>query len=221
MKLLGHRGARHEHPENTLRGIQHALDCGMEGVEIDIHGSSDGELMVIHDFTLDRTTNGTGDVSTYSKDELKKLDAGSGEAIPTLREVLDLVYGKAVLFIEVKGKACEEKLVELLKEYPDQSWYVIKSFDHRILKTIHELNPSLKLAALMVGVPANPLAVTESCGAKSLSIALDYLDKELVDVCHQQGLEVYSWNCNQPERLEEIAATGVDWLGTDIPGLMN
>ena len=220
MRLLGHRGARHDAPENTLLGIRHALENGMSGIEIDIHRSSDGELMVIHDFTLERTTNGIGEVSTKTKSELKSLDAGKGETIPTLREVINLTYEKALLFIEIKGDGCEVELVKLLAEF-NSKWFVLKSFNHRFLKNINQLNKSLKLATLFVGLPVDPVSIVKSCGAEAISIPLDYLDKELVELCHHNGIEVCSWNCNDRAELLKIEKTGVDWVGTDCPSKMS
>ncbi len=101
-KIMGHRGAKAYEPENTLRSVRKALDLGVQAVEIDIHLSRDGRLIVIHDATVDRTTNGKGRVSDLSWKELRRLDAGLGEPLPVLEEVVALVRGRAHLFIELK-----------------------------------------------------------------------------------------------------------------------
>ena len=108
MKLMGHRGARREFAENTLRSIEIALAAGVGAVEIDVRLSRDGHLIVIHDETLDRTTNGEGAVLDMNIAELRALDAGEGERLPTLDEVLELVRGRAELFVELKAADCEE-----------------------------------------------------------------------------------------------------------------
>jgi glycerophosphoryl diester phosphodiesterase len=115
-KYIGHRGARGEKPENTLLGIRYALELGLDGVEIDVHLSKDEELIIIHDETLDRTTNGHGLITKSTIKEIKKLDAGLGEKVPTLSEVIDLMkeFDKELL-IEMKVSGIEKKVLNLIK----------------------------------------------------------------------------------------------------------
>jgi glycerophosphoryl diester phosphodiesterase len=216
MKIMGHRGARNESPENTLKSIQVALDAGVESIEIDIHLSKDNQMMVIHDDSLERTTNGKGLVIDFSMLELKKLDAGEGESIPTLKEVVDLVRDKALLFIEIKADHCEEKVVKLL-DREDKSQFIVKSFNHRYLKKIKTLNAKLKTAVLIHALPIDPVHLVRACDGDILSISLGFLDKELVDLCHSSNVQVCAWNCNDVTKLESIRSTGLDFLGTDIP----
>ena len=110
LNIMGHRGAKAYEPENTLRSVRKALDLGVQAVEIDIHLSRDGRLIVIHDATVDRTTNGKGRVSDLSWEELRRLDAGLGEPLPGLEEVVALVRGRAHLFIELKDPQAVEPL---------------------------------------------------------------------------------------------------------------
>jgi glycerophosphoryl diester phosphodiesterase len=216
MKIMGHRGARNEFAENTLGSIQIALNAGISAIEIDIHLSKDNEMMVIHDDTLDRTTNGTGTVLSHTLNELKKLDAGKGQEIPTLAEVINLVRDKVLLFIEIKADNCEKKVVSLL-ESENYSNFIIKSFNHRYLKKIKELNSEIKTAALIHALPVDPAHMVKACGADMLSLSLHFLDKKVVELCHEEDLLVCSWNCNEIENLENIRMTGVDYLGTDLP----
>lgn len=108
MMLMGHRGAKALEPENTLLSIKRALEIGVDAVEIDVHLTKDQEIVVIHDSTVDRTTNRTGPVGSYTLEDIRKLDAGKGEKIPTLVEVIGLTKGKAKLVIELKEKGTEE-----------------------------------------------------------------------------------------------------------------
>ena len=102
IEIIGHRGARGLEPENTIRSFQKALELGVDYIECDVHLTKDGHIVLIHDHTLDRTTNETGDVNDYTFEEIRKLDAGKGKKIPTLQELLDLVRGKVKIHIELK-----------------------------------------------------------------------------------------------------------------------
>ena len=117
VKIMGHRGAKAYEPENTLRSIRRALELGVHAVEIDIHLSRDGRLVVIHDATVDRTTNGKGRVADLTWEELRRLDAGLGEAVPSLEEVTALVHGRAHLFIELKDRQAVEPLAAFFKTH--------------------------------------------------------------------------------------------------------
>ncbi len=134
---IGHRGAKGLEPENTLRSIRRALDLGVDGVEIDVY-FVDGQLVVIHDDTLERTTNGRGRVEEQSFDYLRSLDAGKGEKIPTLCEVFETVNRRAFINIELKGRNTAMPVFELIEEYCDsKGWkkedFLVSSFDHREL----------------------------------------------------------------------------------------
>tara|TARA_R110002072_G_scaffold262755_1_gene421590 strand:+ start:1206 stop:1880 length:675 start_codon:yes stop_codon:yes gene_type:complete len=217
MKIMGHRGARHEAPENTLRSIQRALDAGAEGVEIDVHFSRDGHLVVIHDETLDRTTNGEGPIGGLDLADLQSLDAGEGERIPTLVEVLDLVRGRAEVFVELKAPGCEAAVVKALQAQGQVDAAYVKSFVHPWLLTIKELEPNLRTACLIYGRPADPAGLLRAAQAQVLSLGIALVDADLVSQCHAAGLEVCVWNCNEVEKVASYRELGVDWLGTDIP----
>jgi glycerophosphoryl diester phosphodiesterase len=155
MIIMGHRGAAALAPENTLLSIATAMEIGVDAVEIDVHLSKDNEIVVIHDATVDRTTNGTGAVSSYTLEAIKKLDAGKGETIPTLQEVIDFIGGKVRLVIELKEAGTEEPVVQLIKR--NGLWenvYVI-SFWHRLVKTVKEIESRIKTGVLFVGCPVD------------------------------------------------------------------
>lgn len=217
MKIMGHRGARHEAPENTLRSIQCALDAGVEAVEIDVHLSSDGHLVVIHDETLDRTTNGAGPVGALDLAALQALDAGEGEKIPSLSEVLELVRGRAEVFVELKAPGCELALVETLRAHDQVGEAYVKSFVHPWLLRIKDFEPQLRTACLIYGRPVDPVGLLSAAQAQVLSLGIALVDADLVGQCHAAGLEVCVWNCNEPEKVASYAEIGVDWLGTDVP----
>ncbi|MGE0708480.1 MAG: glycerophosphodiester phosphodiesterase [Planctomycetota bacterium] len=214
---MGHRGARHEAPENTLLGIDLALRAGVESIEIDVHRSADGQLVVIHDDTVDRTTDGHGAVVELTLAELRRLDAGQGERVPTLEEVLEAVRGKAELFVEIKAPGCEALVVEALRAAGELERYLVKAFDHRIALAVKELAPELQTGCLLYGRPVDPVGLVRAARADFLSIGLSMVDADLVAALHAAGLKACAWNLNDPAGLPRCAALGLDWLGTDAP----
>jgi glycerophosphoryl diester phosphodiesterase len=136
MIIIGHRGAAALEPENTLLSIKRAMDIGVDAVEIDVHLSKDKDLVVIHDATVDRTTNGKGPVSSYTVQEIKRLDAGKGETIPTLQEVIDLIDKRVLLIIELKEEGTERSVVDLVVRNNLFDKACVISFWHRLVKTV-------------------------------------------------------------------------------------
>lgn len=218
MKLLGHRGARNEAPENTLRGIEVALRAGCDGIEVDVHLTRDGQVVVIHDDTVDRTCAGArGRVADLTLAELRRLDAGQGERIPTLDEALDLARGRLVAFLELKGKAVEAEVVRIVRARGQQDGVILKAFDHRQVLRAKELAPDIRAACLLVARPVDPAGLARAARADGLSINLAYVDADLSAQCHAAGLLLCGWNCNAPDELARWRAMGLDWLGTDAP----
>ena len=130
MILTGHRGAAKLEPENTLLSIQKAIDLGVDQIEIDVHLTRDQHLVVIHDATVDRTTDGQGAIADFTLAKLKQLDAGKGERIPTLQEVIDLVSGKVILQIELKGPNTAEPVIQAVKQNSMENGVLLTSFVH-------------------------------------------------------------------------------------------
>lgn len=217
MKIMGHRGARHEAPENTLASIEVALQAGAASVEIDIQRSRDGHLVVIHDETLERTTDGVGLVSAHDLLALRRLDAGGGERIPTLAEVLACVDGRAELFVELKAPGCEADVVSEIQARDQVSRCFVKAFNHPWLAQIKALEPGLRTACLMYGRPADPAGLVRAAGADLLSLGIAFVDARLAEQCHAAGIELCVWNCNDPAQVAGYRELGVDWLGTDRP----
>jgi len=221
-KIIGHRGAKGEYPENTLGSIELALKKGCDGVEIDVHLSLDGELVVIHDSTLLRTTKETGSVKEKTFDDLRKLDAGSGEKIPSLEEVLNLVksFQGAVTFVEIKAQGCEQKVINALKKTQMESRSIVKCFHHLPLKTIKEINPEIKTHCLLYGRPLNPVEIVKACQADGLSISNETVDADLAKECHEAGVELTLWNANSVSEKEAFQKMGFDYICTDYPSIL-
>ncbi len=222
MLKIGHRGAMGYVPENTLKSIQKAIDLRVDMVEIDVQVCKTGELVVIHDTRVDRTTNGTGKVSELAFDELRLLDAGDGEKIPTLVEVFELVKGKTQLNIELKSKGTAHSVYkEITKQVDKGKWnkedVLISSFDHQELTIIKELDPSLKTGVLIYHLPVDLAQIAVDFNAYSLNVAFDFLTKELVDDAHSKGLNVFVYTVNEPEDIELCKTLGVDGIFSNYP----
>jgi glycerophosphoryl diester phosphodiesterase len=219
MIIMGHRGAAARAPENTLLSIATAVEIGVDAVEIDVHLSKDKEIVVIHDATVDRTADGTGAVSNYALRELKKLDAGEGETIPTLQEVIDFVHGKVRLVIELKEAGTEKPVVQLINR--NGLWenvYVI-SFWHRLVKTAKEMEGRIKTGVLFVGCPVDAWIAAQAW-ADALVMKYTFVDKQFVHAAHKEGLKVFIWNIDHSHLVKPYADMGVDGIGSNDPRVL-
>jgi len=220
VKVVGHRGAAGLEPENTLRSIRRALDLGVDEVEVDLHLSQDGHLIVIHDERANRTTDGKGLVQDMTIDELKKLDAGGGERIPTLSEVIDLVGGRAVLQVELKAPGTEAKVIEDIRQGDAEKWTEVISFSHPLVKKVKDLNPRLETGVLFTGTPIYPARMALEAKASRIHPYFYLTDKNMVDDAHLSGLKVCVWTVNNPGDMSMMVDVGVDFIVTDRPDLL-
>ena len=196
--LGGHRGNPAEHPENTMRSFRSAIAVGCDLIECDVHLSSDGRLVVIHDHTLDRTTNGTGLVKDHTAAELRKLDAGQGEKIPLLQEVVELALGKVGLVIEIKQlpylyPGLEEKLLNMLRQLGAVAECAVVSFNHAAIHDLRKLEPKLQLGILEGARPMHPADLLREAGADVYSPHWGATDPEVVKEIHAAGGAVGVW----------------------------
>ncbi|MBO8170523.1 MAG: glycerophosphodiester phosphodiesterase [Bacillaceae bacterium] len=211
---MAHRGWSGRAPENTMAAIKMALEePHVRGIEIDVHLSQDGVPVVIHDFTLDRTTNGKGYVGDHPFEELSCLDAGgwfspefTGEKILSLQEVLEVVRGKTRLNIELKQAGqlypgLEEKVVEMIDRYNMQSDVYVTSFDHESVKKVKLLNPDLTTGLIIMGKPVLVHEQLEETGATVLSMAYSYLTKTFLQEMYENGMVVIAWTVDDQEHI--------------------
>ncbi len=220
MILTGHRGAAELEPENTRLSIQKAIDLGVDQVEIDVHLTRDQHLVVIHDATVDRTTDGQGAVADFTLEEVKRLDAGKGERIPTLQEVIDLVRGKVVLQIELKGPDTAESVVRTVKQNNIESEVLLTSFVHERLREAPQLNPSLALGALWTNPPTDTCEQAIDMGEEAIHIQYQNIDAQLVQKAHAHGLNIRAWNPDTVEVIQRVIDLGVDAVGSNRPDLL-
>lgn len=221
IKVLGHRGAPALEPENTLRSFKKAIELGVDQIELDVHFSKDGELMVIHDEKLNRTTNGNGFVKDFTLAELKKLDAGKGEETPTLQEVIELVRDKDVfLQVELKELNMEKHILDLIQKNNFEEKVMIISFLHRELRKIKELNSRIKTGILIGRRFIDPLKRLREVKADAASMRHTLVSKRLVEKLHRNNIELTVWVVNELKDVRRMVDLGVDIIGTDKPDLV-
>ncbi|MCB1157226.1 MAG: glycerophosphodiester phosphodiesterase [Leptospiraceae bacterium] len=244
--IIAHRGARHFAPENTMSAFHYAASKNW-AFELDTMFCKSGELVVIHDETLERTTNGKGNVKDFTLDELKKLDAGSffkesfkSETIPTLEEVLDTFGGKVIIDIEVKAgkdtapeiaRKTGEEVAKLITKKNLEEKVFVSSFNPLVLEKIKEINPTIFRAQLYSNFDDVDMAYYKKVALRNLLLngkaspdilAPDYLlvDESYLKKYHELGYKVYPYTVNEPEKMAELLKSEVDGIITDRPDLL-
>jgi len=225
--VVGHRGAMGYCPENTMLSFERALELGADWIELDVHLSRDGALIVIHDETLDRTTNGHGAVRSHTLAELKLLDAGDGQKVLTLEEVLAFARSRdAVVDIEIKNgpvfyDAIEEAVVSSLARTSMMEQVIVISFDHAAVQRVKALEPRVATGVLYVGRPADAgVGLARAAGADALLPHLAYVTAADVRTAHAAGLAVAPWVSSDPQVLRHLVDCGVDGIGTNHPDVL-
>ena len=222
MLKIGHRGAKAYEIENTLISFQKALDIQVDGIELDVHLSTDNEIMVFHDETVDRLTNGKGSINSFTVSELKKLLINNTETIPTLREVLDLIDRKCLINIELKSYEVTEGVVHLLEEYvKNKNWkyddFLVSSFDWNALQQVAFLNDEIPIGILTETNLDLALAFAKFIQAKSIHPYFHLLTKENTAQIQAKGLQVFPWTVNEIKDIEKIKSYNVNGIITDFP----
>jgi len=226
--VIGHRGAAGYAPENTMVAFERGIALRADAIELDVHPTADGHLVVIHDPTLNRTTNGTGLVAQHTLAQLRGLDAGSwfdpsfaGERIPTLREVLQWAHGRTKVVIEIKQGPIfypnvEQLLVAELDAAGMRGDVLVISFDHQSVRRVKELAPDIVTGVLYAGRMIDPVPLAKAANADALLPYWALLTKEEVDAAHAAGLMVSPWGGPEQDYCI-ILATGVDAVASDFP----
>ncbi len=222
MKKIGHRGASGYEPENTLISFEKAIDMNADGIELDVHLSSDGELMVIHDESIDRTANGKSLVNTMALQKLKQFRIENLQEIPTLIEVFDLVSRRCFINIELKGIGTAKPVNDLINHYiSDKKWkindFLISSFDWKMLKEFHSLNPKIRIGVLTEESIEKSLAFAKKINAFSIHPDYQLLTKEKVALLQENGFEVFPWTVNSEEAIEKIKSFNVNGIISNFP----
>jgi len=224
MLCIGHRGARGQSPENTLASIELGIAQGAQWIEIDVREHS-GELIVIHDDYVDRTTNAQGLLSDFSVERLRQLDAGNGQQIPLLKEVIVTINRRAKLNIELKDSASNELILQLIEQLVQQGWhyddFMISSFIHQDLQWFKQHQPKLAIGALSAGVMVGYAQFAQELDAFAINLSADSINQAIIDDAHARGLKVFVYTVNDPREFLRFSDMGVDGLFTDYPARLN
>jgi len=220
-KIIGHRGACAHEPENTLRSIRRAIADGADMVEIDVRYAR-GEILVIHDGTVDRTTNGHGSIHCLSFAEIRDLDAGLGERIPTLAEVIETTRGKCPLNIEIKEPAATAPVCDLLEDcgVPDsQDFLVSSSIAEALIETRKRLSriPIGIIDGRKSGKHDALFDLAERIQASSIHPHLRLVSKTLVGKAHEKNLKVLPYTVRTHQELLDLLESGTDGCFADDP----
>lgn len=221
MFAIGHRGAAGHEPENTLRSVLRALRLHVDWIEVDVQ-AVDGELIIFHDDTLDRTTNGSGAIAEQSFTTLRSLDAGAGEKIPTLIEVLDLIGARTGLNIELKGSGIVDAVTAVVSDYQAllPSWrgrILLSSFDEPQTRVLAARKGDYQLGILFEGDAEAALARARDFEAFSIHPSMEQVNRELVTEAHAAGIKVLVYTVNEPEDIAAMQALCVDGVFSDYP----
>ena len=216
--IIGHRGAAGLEPENTLRSFARAIEIGVDAIELDVY-CVDGRLVVIHDDTLERTTNGHGEVMQTSFDALRRLDAGKGERIPTLDEVFAAVPNGFTVNVELKGKGTAEPVARCIDVHTHVD-VLVSSFDHPELARFHEVAPRARAAPLFHRASARMFDVAAALDAWSINLSEKLATAERLADIVDRGYRSLVYTVNDPAVAERLRSDGATGIFTDYPDRM-
>ena len=221
--LIGHRGACYYKPENTISSFKKALQLNCPYLECDVRLTKDSQIIIMHDKTLERTTNGKGSVKDFTLKELKKLDVGNNEKIPLLQELIDLVKNKAKIAIELKGgREIVEKVLQLIKKNKIENNVLIVSFHPYYLKKIKRLNEDIKTGLLLLR-PLLMIKRAKFCNADIIGIYYKFLSKRLIQKAHKNNFKIFAYegikeNLSKNE-IKKLINLGLDGIALNKPTL--
>lgn len=216
MLIYAHRGSSTTAPENTLRAFRHAIDDGADGIEFDVHATMNGVPVVIHDRELDRTTNGHGLVDAVTYDELRKLDAGDGEQVPTLSEVIALARDRLKLYVELKQRGAEEAVLNTLQSHAETEW-IIGSFDHDVLRQLRRLSPDAELWVISQSASAEVIDVAGEISATTVSLWSEATSPAAAERLFAADLDLAVWTVNDVTIARQARLLGASAICTDDP----
>jgi glycerophosphoryl diester phosphodiesterase len=222
---IAHRGASGTFPENTLSAFRAAIDAGADMCELDVQLTRDGAVVVVHDETVDRTTDGKGEVVALTLEEIQRLDAGAkfkggtvkGERISTLDEVFAATSGKCGLNIELKGGGVEAQVAAIMQARNAFADSIVSSFNWDYLKKIQTLHFNIRIALLAEEKPVDLMMNAVAMRAHAINPRWDMVTADLCKAAHDRGLKVYTWTVDADARMRALAECGVDGIMTNYP----
>lgn len=219
MLIYAHRGSSATTPENTLAAFAQAIADGADGAELDVRATADGVPVLLHDRALEWTTTGRGHVDEITPAELRDVDAGGGEPVPTLDAVCRLIAGRLRLDLELKQAGIAAEVLAVLARHPTLDW-AISSFDWDALRALRALDPNAPLWPLAVVADESLFAVAAELRSPSVALAAEAVTSEVVAWCRGSGLGVMAWTVNDGAEARRLRALGVAALCTDAPAAL-
>lgn len=212
--IVAHRGASAIELENTLAAFRKAVQLGSDGIELDVHGSADGHLVVHHDPDI-----AGHPIDTHTLAELRERPLANGEPVPTLPEALAAIGAGCDVYIEVKAlaDALDDALFAVMDAAPDPGRCHVHGFDHRLIRRLTGKRPGLSAGVLSASYPLDPVAPVRDAGAGTLWQQRDLIDVPLVALAHDAGLLVIAWTVDRIDQARRLADAGVDALCTNVP----
>ncbi len=226
---IAHRGASGSAPENTLAAFKKAIEIGVDAVEFDLHGTADGEIVVIHDPSLDRTTDMHGPIKQTTLETIKQADAGAwfdeqfaGEPVPTLAEALECITDKAIAVLEIKDSLITEAVVEKIREMNVLELTVVISFHSAVLQTVRSLEPRIPTGWLIgsSNEHTHPIQLCQqlgSLGSSLLNVNHQLITAEFAYEVRRRGITLWSWTVDDIERIRQMCAFGVQGITSNHP----
>jgi glycerophosphoryl diester phosphodiesterase len=222
---IAHRGASGSFPENTVSAFRAAIDAGADMCELDVQLSRDGAVVVIHDDTVERTTDGKGEVAELTLAELKRLDAGAkfkggpfkGAQIPTLEEVFAVTGGKCGLNIELKAGGLEHQVAQIMQARNALGDSIVSSFNWEYLKKLQQLHFNIRIGLLAEEKPVDLMMNAVAMRAYSINPRWDMVTSDLCKAAHERGLKLYTWTVDADSRMRALIESGVDGIMTNYP----
>ena len=221
-EVIAHRGASADRPDNTLSAFLRALDVGADAIELDVHATKDGVVVVHHDPAI-RVTRGDRDsaalivsICDERYQDLRDLRV-QGERIPTLAEVLTETARRAITYVEIKGYDIEQEVVDVIRRSPARDHCAVHSFNHRAVRRVHEIAPEIPTGILLSSYLTDPVHALESTGARDYWQSWDFVDEALADAVHDNGGRLIAWTPWDAHDLMQLAEDGVDGICVDDP----
>jgi len=219
LEVIAHRGIRDRYPENSLPAFEAALDAGADAVELDVHATREGAVVVHHDRLLPPAVDSPlagRPIASISLADLDNFEIAPGVGLPTLEEVLQAIGARAAVYIEIKARDIEARVAAVISSVQDAAARcAVHSFDHRVVKRFASLAPHIPTGILEVGYPVNPSSLLEAADARDLWQSCEFVDEALITAIHSRGGRVVAWTCDDPAQWAHFRRIGVDGICTD------
>ncbi len=214
---ISHRGARGYAPENTLAAIERGIALHAHLVEFDVQATRDGRLVLLHDATLDRTTNGHGPIAQHLWSDIERLSGNDGRPLPLLTDALSTASGRIGVMIEVKAEGTAKAICRIVRESQFSGPVIYASFLHDELLAVRREEPEAHTLALIEAIPVNRTAFAKDAQATHVGVAFETLTPSFLKALHDRSLRVFVYTVNEPADIQVVKAMGVDGIISDYP----